>query len=87
MILQRKFKIDKSAKILFFKSGDEFYTFNGREKKEKIIHWVSKMITGIAEPVSCDELDIKVQNNNYTLAFFGDKKSRLYTRTFEKLAF
>ena len=60
MILQRKYKIDKPVKIVFFKNANEYSYFNGREKKDKILHWVRKTTTGIAKSINCDQIESEV---------------------------
>lgn len=61
--------------------------YTGKDTAPKMLHWLTKFNDHLTAEVSCEHLkDIDVENNEFTLAYFGDQTSSLYKKTFERYA-
>ena len=70
-----------------FRNPDEKVNYSGRDTAPKMIHWLTKFNDHLTAEVSCEHLkEIDVENNEFTLAYFGDQTSSLYKKTFERYA-
>lgn len=73
--------LSKYGIIEFYRKG-KIIEYNGGRKEDDIVSWVVKRTGPPSNKVECEELEKKVEENKFSVAFFGDANSRDYSEVY-----
>jgi protein disulfide-isomerase A1 len=75
--IAEKFGIQGFPTLFFFKNGEKM-EYSGGRTKDAIVNWIIKKSGPPSQEVDCSGLKKKIEDNKFTMAYFGAEDSDLF---------